>query len=163
MNLTMAGLQDVIRRFNARATALNPSFSVRHSGAASNVTGDGTSYTIVWDTERWDVGNNFASNTFTAPVFGYYYFTVLVSFTGLTSGMTSGRIRILTTNLELEDRFDPYDLMEANGLTRINFSSLFLMNIGDTATVTLEVNSGSKVVDMQGSDVNSSFTGFLIK
>jgi hypothetical protein len=139
----------------------NPSFSVWHSASATNVTGDGTAYTIVWGTERWDVGGNFASNTFTAPVAGYYYLMWMVSFTGVTSGMTSARIKMNTSNLALEDRFHPYNLLENNGLTRRVMSSQFFMDEGDTCDVILEVNAGAKVVDMQGSVVNSTFTGFL--
>ena len=53
---------------------LQPSFSVYRSAAAADVTGDGTLYTVVCDTERFDKGGDFASGIFTAPVSGLYLF-----------------------------------------------------------------------------------------
>ena len=48
---------------------LQPSFLAQPTSTQDNVgITDGTSVTIALGTERYDVGSNFASNTFTAPV-----------------------------------------------------------------------------------------------
>ena len=59
--------------------AENILFSVYASAAQDNLT-DKTWTTIVLGTELFDVGGNFASNTFTAPVTGYYLFFGSVGF-----------------------------------------------------------------------------------
>ena len=54
--------------------ALQPAFSAYRGNVANNVTGDGTVYTVVCDTERFDKGSNFSGGAFTAPVVGTYLF-----------------------------------------------------------------------------------------
>jgi hypothetical protein len=45
-----------------------PAFLAVNATTRNNVTGDGTVYTVPFDTEVFDQGNNFAGNTFTAPI-----------------------------------------------------------------------------------------------
>lgn len=66
--------------------------------AASNVTGDGTVYTLTTAAEIFDQNSDFASNTFTAPVTGRYYISGSVLVGGLTTGMTVCQIDIVTSN-----------------------------------------------------------------
>ena len=64
--------------------------TIANAGTATGFGGDNTPYfhvyksadqsissasftTVTFDTEQWDSGNNFASNTFTAPSTGYYW------------------------------------------------------------------------------------------
>ncbi len=54
----------------------NPAFLARNSVTDSNVTGNGTEVTIDFDTEVFDQGGDFASDTFTAPVTGRYQLNV---------------------------------------------------------------------------------------
>lgn len=54
-----------------------PTFSVRKS---ANQTSVGNGQTLcTWNTEDWDVGNNFGSNKFTAPTAGKYMFAIQMS------------------------------------------------------------------------------------
>lgn len=77
------------------------SFSVFLNGTAANVTGDGTQYTIAFDTELFDVGNNFNTGTytFTAPVTGIYLFTVTFTLGNLGAITTQSAINtfLITT------------------------------------------------------------------
>lgn len=61
----------------------NPYKFFAYRNAAAN---SGTGYTkVVFDTELYDTGSNFASGTFTAPVAGFYSFEWMVGFT-ITAG-----------------------------------------------------------------------------
>ena len=48
------------------------------SVAGTDVTGDGSDYSIIYETESYDVGSNYnaATGRFTAPVTGKYFFTL---------------------------------------------------------------------------------------
>lgn len=54
-----------------------PVFSAYKSSVSSNVTGNSTFYTVVFDTEYADVGGGYNNSTgvFTAPISGKYLFT----------------------------------------------------------------------------------------
>lgn len=79
-----ADLQQIYKRL--AASGLLPAslasvilFSAYASAAQLNLA-DNTWTTIVLGTELFDVGGNFAANTFTAPQAGYYLFTACVGF-----------------------------------------------------------------------------------
>lgn len=56
---------------------LQPGFNAHRTTVASNVTGNGATYTAILDTEKFDIGSDFNTGTgqFTAPVTGKYMFT----------------------------------------------------------------------------------------
>ena len=63
---------------------LQPAFNVIPASAQTDMAA-GSHVTVVWGTENFDVGANFASNTFTAPVTGKYLLTVTMSNENLDS------------------------------------------------------------------------------
>jgi hypothetical protein len=65
---------------------LQPAFNAYLSATQNNKTGAGTDYTIIFDTELYDIGNNYnnGTGTFTAPVTGIYRFSAGVLATGCT-------------------------------------------------------------------------------
>ena len=57
-----------------------PCFSAYNSSLDQDLTADGSTYTTIdFNTEVFDVGTNYASDTFTAPVAGKYFFTTGVT------------------------------------------------------------------------------------
>jgi hypothetical protein len=66
------------------ATFTNPYKFSAVSTAAQN-TGNAAFATTAFATEEYDTGNNYASNTFTAPVAGYYHFDAHVNLVGSAS------------------------------------------------------------------------------
>jgi hypothetical protein len=75
----------------------NINFLYEMSASISNVTGDGTIYTCVFNTEIEQIGSSFDGTTFTAPVDGIYTFWFLCSCLGLVSNYTFAILYIDTS------------------------------------------------------------------
>ena len=140
-----------------------PAFFAFSNTAVTNRTGDGTGYTIVFGTEKFDQDNNFdGTSTFTAPVTGKYQFNINVCVQNLAAAST------LFCYLNTTSTTYPYANTSytnaAGGNGYISFSVLAAMTAGDTASVAVAVGGGAKTVGVYGnaSDVRTSFSGFLV-
>lgn len=117
--------------------------------------------TITWDTERFDQGNNFASNTFTAPVTGKYHFDVNVDLLEVDSANDNLYIRLITSNKNyyIAD-CDVDKIFSADTTQSTNFAASVLadMDAGDTAYVNIYLSTGAQQTDIT---VSSYFSGYL--
>ena len=139
----------------------NPAFLARNSSTDSNVTGNGTEVTIDFDTEVFDQGDDFASDTFTAPVTGRYQLNVSCEVSGVTSSHTIGQLQIKTSNRTImADQNDTFQSAGSNGQCMYHGAFLADMDAGDTVTCTMTVHNGSQVVDIAAQN-NTHFSGFL--
>lgn len=124
-----------------------PSFQAR-TNTLSNVTGDGTAYTVLFPTERFDVGANFASPTYTAPITGKYLHTLTIETRGLTGSHTDLNLAIVTSNRTYGmARLNP-SAIAVSGIMVFNGTMYADMDAADTATISLTVSGGTKVVDI---------------
>ncbi len=141
---------------------LKPCFLAYNSVSDSNVTGAGAIPTIDFDTEVFDQGNNFASDTFTAPTTGRYLFVATVRFTGITAAADSAFLILNTSNRTYEISWSDTDLL-ALGMNFI-ITAIADLDSNDTATITVQVNGeATDVVDITGSSVLVTyFSGCLI-
>jgi len=128
--------------------AAQPAFIASSGATASNVTGDGTIYTIVLSTEIADRNGDFASTTFTAPVAGLYSFNILIFLLALASDHTEMNLTVVASNRSLLTR------MQNSGDDALqksqHLSVIVDMDASDTVTFTTQVSGGSKVVDILG-------------
>ena len=144
--------------FNGTMTRPNqPSFLVITSATATNATGDGTSYTVAWGTEVYDQGNNFSSNTFTAPVAGKYLLCLNLMTSGNLVGHTVSSVAIVTTNRSYTTENQNLTIGERS----FNVMVIADMSAGHTAYVTVQVSGATKVVGVY-SQPYTSFSGSLI-
>lgn len=133
-------------------------FLAYNSADDDNVTGDGTTFTVEFDTEVFDVGSNFISNTFTAPVTGKYQLSGMVSLEQIDAGHDIV-VRIITSNRQY---IFNHEGATAHAELSIPFSTLADMDKGDTAYVQVTVSGGTKTVDVSGTDASETFfCGFL--
>lgn len=143
---------------------LQPSFYAYLAGNASNVTGDGTAYTIAYDSELYDRNSDFASNTFTAPVTGLYYLYHNTYLFSLGAGHTAAVSQIVTTARSyLTGVYNPANMRRSgvNDLTIVS-GVLAPMTAGDTATITITISNSTKTVGVGGTATNSFFCGYLV-
>lgn len=142
-----------------------PSFMAYNNTTLSNVTGDGTTYTMVFGTERYDIGNNYAPATgiFTAPYTGKYLLSTAIQPESLDATVTVGVLQMTTSN-------NAYMLNRNNiGVIRLGTFACWGgavsadMDAADTAKVDIAITEGSgKVVDFTASSTVNWFSGILL-
>jgi hypothetical protein len=132
----------------------------------TNATGDGTAYTVIYDTKSFDQGNDFtlATGIFTAPVTGRYQFNCVLSYNPNASTVTVGTVVLVTTGLNIA-------MVRCNGAvdtvspTSRSGSVICPMTAGDTAKIVTTLTGGTKTVTIVGATAgrpNTHFSGFLV-
>ena len=140
--------------------ASQPCFRIG-SGTQNNISVS-TNNDVVFDSEVFDVGNNFASNTFTAPVTGKYFLSVLMRLNTVDSASSYIQVSILGSNRNTTIfTFDNgADLnADADNVT-ISGSTVLDMDANDTSSVRIRIQGGTAQTDLDGD--GSYFTGYLI-
>ncbi len=148
---------------------LVPAFHVHLGSGTSNVTGNGTEYTVAWDAVDINNGSVFdisaGNEEFTAQVAGDYFFSAAARLNNLTAAADQAEIRITSsgTNDDLfalqEDTDNvPIDLT-------MTVAGLINLAVGDTVHLTVEVTGeAGDVVDLTGANEPNVtfFSGFLV-
>jgi len=110
-----------------------------------------------WDTESLDIGSNFASGRFTAPISGYYFFHISLQFRDLVSNFAYLKFRKNGSN-------NPGSFVEAESDTTIDRWNLAMTDIiqldaTDYVEAYLQVSSDTST-DWIANE--SHFCGYLI-
>jgi len=148
----------------AITTPLNPAFKATGS-SVSNVTGDGTVYQIIFNTEVFDANGDHSNGVFTAPVSGNYFFHTTVFCMQIDSTHTTAQLSFVTSDGSGDDVRPVYINIGAVETSDSYFMCAGAANIyltaSQTCVVQLGVYSGSKIIDLDGG-YNMSFGGFLV-
>ena len=133
-----------------------------HTGV-SNVTGDGTVYTNIYDTEVFDQNNDFtiASSTYTAPITGRVQFSYQSNLQGGTT-ITAGIGNIVTSNRTYAEK--AYIQMNGTVACCCNIAVLADMDVGDTATTQIQTTDGGGKIDDTPGDASGTrnfFSGYI--
>ena len=117
--------------------------------------------TVDFANEIFDQGNNFSSNTFTAPVSGRYQFSVMLYANNMDTATDYYQCQLVTSNRTYSQ------IVSSNrytaDLTYYSFAVSILvdMDAGDTASVKIDVpNSGTAQLDLESTA--SRFSGYLV-
>jgi hypothetical protein len=137
--------------------SLQPAFQVHPTSNQNNLS-TGTT-TVVFGTERFDVGGNFASNTFTAPVTGKYLFTFSLYLEQVPDDASYIELYIDTSNKDYYHSFDPRGFDQDPIMFSWGMSVVADMDAGDTASVKVVQAGGTTSLDVQTS---SHFSGCLL-
>lgn len=133
---------------------LQPSFSASLSADVANATGDGTAYTIAFNTEQYDQGSNFAANTFTAPIAGRYRFNWTISVDDLLVGHTKMEV---TVGGQTVCRVNPYAIADSDGFCLLNGSVDLSLAASATVTMVVTISGSTKTVTVKGTTTSGTF------
>ena len=137
-----------------------PAFLAILTSDISNVTGAATEYTVVYQSEIKDVGSDFSSDTFTAPLTGTYSLNYAFGI-GDIGAHTSSLIRIRSSNRNyLLDSFNPSTVKSAaNTFIQVN-SIIADMDAADTATTRITISGSTESIDVLSNGATDPYTWF---
>lgn len=118
----------------------NPAFEVYLAAPISNVTGNGTVYSVLFDTIKYDQTSNITLNSsgltiFTAPTTAKYLMNFTATFTGVSATNTTFQMRLTTTSLTYLMRNQNPGVVQSGGNYMVQFSKTVTMSAGDTCSV----------------------------
>jgi hypothetical protein len=134
-----------------------PAFSAVPTAAQLDIAIN-TEVTVVFGTEVFDVGANFASNTFTAPVTGKYQLNVSIYVNNLDTGADYYQVSLKTSNRTYQNVIDPGVLASDPVYWTQTLSILADMDASDTAYIFFQQGNGTAQTDITS---QSRFSGFL--
>ena len=114
--------------------------------------------TVVFSTEKFDQGSDFASNTFTSPVTGKYQLNLTILLLNVDSASNYYYVALNTSNNYISAWIDP-DSGQDSAQHSISLSVLADMDASDTVTAQVRQGSGTQQTDI---DTNSYFSGYLV-
>ncbi len=143
-----------------------PCFLAVISGSdVADVTGDGTAYTPIFNSEIYDQSASYDNTTgiFTAPVTGRYAFGCTLYVKGWTGSHTGGNILLVASNRTLGlERANPYGIRDAGAAFTMKGFTYVDMDAADTARITFSASGSTKVVDLAGGGDACFFYGSLV-
>lgn len=144
---------------------LQPAFLAYLGTTDSNVTGDGTAYTLGTGnalTEIFDQNSDFNTNgTFTAPVTGRYRLSFNMTFQEIGALHTLGNYILSTSNRAYTATYLNVGAVQTGGFYCMSTSVLADMDVNDTATVLIAISGSTKTVDAYGVATFTYFSGSL--
>jgi len=138
-------------------SANHPAFNAYPSSNQNDFALD-SDVTVVFGSERFDQGSNFASNTFTAPVTGKYQLQVSLRVYNADSAAAYYQVKIQTSNTNY-DAISDLDFGQDAVYWNHSLTILADMDVNDTAIVSIRQSSGTQQTDVQ---TESWFSGFLV-
>lgn len=146
---------------------LQCSFHAWISTAQNNVTGAGTYYDVIFQTERYDVSSSYNNTTgvFTAPATGKYLFTSQIEYTGITAAMTWGEMGFQVNAVTFVGGLSYINVGAAAVIgTFISLQNTCLMSLtaGDTVRVRTRIQNGAGDTADLAIATSSFFAGQLL-
>lgn len=145
-----------------------PVFSAYRSSSASNVTGDSTIYTVVYNSTNINVGTSYNTTTgvFTVPITGFYMFNCTIVTSGFlvghvtqdigigSSGSASWGTRLSSCN--------PFNIKQSAAFVSQGGSWMAKLVAGDTVSTNVTVIGSTKVISVYGDATGlTTFSGYL--
>jgi hypothetical protein len=148
-----------------------PAFNAYLENDISNVTGDGTLYTVVFDTVEQQ-GSTYSTSTglFTAPVAGYYLFSASVCFTTIPAGSNTlnGGFLKNSNNVSYIFSYLASTPIDSSGQLIVTGTRLLNLSANDTIGIQVQITGSTKTAGVNGQknstpvDRYTWFTGVLV-
>lgn len=147
-----------------RTLPRQPTCSVYLTTTQPNVTGDGTAYTVLFDGEIFDIGNNYdpATGIYTFAHTGVYEICAALVTNNFTSSHTSGDAQFIFTGGAFASQpiyyCNPANVRrDPTGINDMMLGNTFIKQFtaGQTMKVVLSVNNGTKVVGAVGDNTGN--------
>jgi len=143
-----------------------PSFLAFNSADDSNIS-TGSYADVEFNSEVFDVGDNFDSNTFTAPITGKYFLHTSVSIAQIDTDAGYYAIKLVTSNRNYYSVLDPHLASDTSaGVPNHLFQITCVadMEAADTAKVQIIQSSGTAQTDVMGhsTELYTWFNGYLL-
>ena len=152
------------------AQKTSPSFCAYLNAPVTNVTGDGTNYSIPFNAKFYDTTSsyNIGTGLFTVPVTGNYLFTGSLFLEGVTTAHTVGIVTLVdnSSNNYFIVSTNPANVMNPSNDLIVNGSCSIALTAGATIKLTIMVSNGALVVTLNGAstaNLVSYFSGYLLK
>lgn len=117
--------------------------------AQSNVTGDGTAYTIIFDSVPYQQGSNYnaGTGTYTVPKTGVYLVTGMVTISNLSSSFNAAQLNIQGSGGTFTRQlFNPGLIRDSGNNLSVVFSGLNQYSSTNTIVIQITISGGTKTV-----------------
>ena len=152
------GTTDYIR-VDADGNITKPSQPCFSAGATTTNIPLATTTKVTLSSERFDVGSNVSSDTFTAPVTGKYLFTYIFYFSSLDADHTTLDATIKTSNTQYQQTVKPSAFLNSDANFSLTGSMICDMDANDTFFMNVYVQAGAAQTDIH---TDSHVSGVLI-
>lgn len=146
---------------------VQPAFTAYLSSSVANVTGDGTTYKVIFGSTFKNQGSYYNTGTgeFVAPITGVYQFNCSVSATSLDAAHTNGSMIFVADSINYYVAINNPYAMSSGGVLAFNGAVSVPMTAGSSCYINFQVSNGTKVVDLYGvasPNAFTLFTGYLV-
>lgn len=137
-----------------------PAFQVNKGNSTQANIAVNSDVLVTFNTETFDIGSNFASNTFTAPVTGKYVFSFLLRVDSVDIDSNYYIPFIETSNRRYRVIVDP-NFSSDPAYFSFTLTCLADMDANDTCVIKINQGSGAAASDISGDPDYTWFTGYL--
>tara|TARA_E500000178_G_C16784977_1_gene645371 strand:+ start:38 stop:667 length:630 start_codon:yes stop_codon:yes gene_type:complete len=137
---------------------LQPAFQVHPSGTVSDLSINNT-HAIAFGTERFDNNQDFASDTFTAPVTGKYQLNLIMYVRDMPYDANYVETYIITSNRTYYLIVDPSSFDQVQSYYTFDAGVLADMDANDTCVIKVRQSGGTQQMDVSTA---SNFSGYLV-
>ena len=123
---------------------LTTMFEVR-ANATQTISTSGNTKATLWGTETTDIGGNFASNAFTAPITGHYLSTGMLTFSQMAAGSAIGASYFHTPSGSGSDSLLKHTYMQSTEINithSVMWTNIVSLDAGDKLQVAVYQGSG---------------------